>query len=74
MSLPQLSEAALDDAAQPLEDLEEHRRNVTDLGRTAEALRAMSSAYRNYAANEELHRLTDRTYRCCAPLPRPPQR
>ncbi|HVC30930.1 MAG TPA: TIGR02680 family protein [Steroidobacteraceae bacterium] len=60
-ALPQLSEAALDDAAQPLEDLEEHRRNVTDLGRTAEALRAMSSAYRNYARTE-LHRLTDRTH------------
>ncbi|MHB1872661.1 MAG: TIGR02680 family protein [Steroidobacteraceae bacterium] len=60
-ALPQLSEAALDDAAQPLEDLEEHRKNVTELGRTAEALRAMFSAYRNYARTE-LHRLTDRTH------------
>lgn len=59
-ALPQLSDAALDDAAQPLEDLEEHRRNVADLGRTAEALVAMSAAYRNYARTE-LHRLADRT-------------
>ncbi|MHB1548571.1 MAG: hypothetical protein ACYCX8_07525, partial [Acidimicrobiales bacterium] len=34
-ALPQLSEAALEDAAQPLDDLEEHRHNVDDLRRTA---------------------------------------
>jgi len=37
-ALPQLSDAALDDAAQPLEDLEEHRRNLADLRRTADTL------------------------------------
>ena len=59
-ALPQLSEAALDDAAQPLEDLEEHRRNVADLRRTADALDAIYATYRNYARTE-LHRLADRT-------------
>ena len=43
-ALPQLSEAALDDAAQPLEDLEEHRRNVTDLGRPPVDIRKLSRA------------------------------
>lgn len=59
-ALPQLSEAALDDAAQPLEDLEEHRRNVANLRATAEALAAMQAIYRNYARTE-LHRIADRT-------------
>jgi uncharacterized protein (TIGR02680 family) len=59
-ALPQLSEAALDDAAQPLEDLEEHRKNVADLRRTTEALGALHATYRNYARTE-LHRLADRT-------------
>ena len=58
-ALPQLSDAALDDAAQPLEDLEEHRRNVADLRSTAEALDAILAVYRNYARTE-LHRLADR--------------
>ncbi len=51
-ALPQLSEAALDDAAQPLEDLDEHRRNVHDLTRTADTLDALTSVYQSYAANE----------------------
>ncbi len=59
-ALPQLSDAALDDAAQPLEDLEEHRRNVADLRRTADVLDALYATYRNYARTE-LHRLADRT-------------
>lgn len=54
-ALPQLSEAALEDAAQPLEDLEEHRRNVEHLTRTAAALDALEAVYRNYARTE-LHR------------------
>ena len=55
-ALPQLSEAALEDAAKPLEDLEEHRRNVADLSRTAEALAAIQHVYRSYARTE-LHRI-----------------
>jgi energy-coupling factor transporter ATP-binding protein EcfA2 len=54
-ALPQLSETALDDAAQPLEDLEEHRRNVEDLTRTVTALDALDTVYRGYA-RAELHR------------------
>src|SRR5690606_7826261 len=59
-ALPQLSDAALDDAAQPLEDLEEHRKNVADLGQTADALDAIYTTYRNYARTE-LHRFAERT-------------
>jgi len=59
-ALPQLSDSALDDAAQPLEDLEEHRRNVAELARTAEALEAVHAMYQNYA-RAELHNLVDRT-------------
>lgn len=56
-ALPQLSEAALEDAAQPLEDLEEHRRNVAELSRTTEALAAIQDVYQSYARTE-LHRLS----------------
>ncbi len=59
-ALPQLSDSALDDAAQPLEDLEEHRRNVAELARTAEALDAVYAMYQNYA-RAELHNLVERT-------------
>lgn len=59
-ALPRLSEGALEDAAQPLEDLEEHRRIVTDLKRTAEALDAIQATYRNYARTE-LHRRAGQT-------------
>lgn len=59
-ALPQLSEAALDDAAQPLEDLDEHRRTVTDLARTHEALTAITGVYRSYA-RRELHQAAQTT-------------
>lgn len=59
-ALPQLSDTALDDAAQPLEDLEEHRRNVADLRATAETLAAIHAIYRNYARTE-LQESADRT-------------
>ena len=55
-ALPQLSEAALDDAAQPLEDLEEHRRNVQALARTSDTLRSLMQVYRGYASGELLRR------------------
>lgn len=54
-ALPRLSEAAIEDAAQPLEDLEEHRRNVENLQRTAAALEALASLYADYA-RAQLHR------------------
>ena len=57
-ALPQLSEGALDDAAQPLEDLEQHRRNVTELAKTATTLEALDTVFRAYA-RAELHRRAD---------------
>lgn len=65
-ALPQLSEAALADAAQPLEDLDEHRDNVASLRRTTEALAGLCNVYESYARSElrsrashaeELHRI-----------------
>ena len=56
-ALPQLSESALDDAAQPLEDLEEHRRNVEDLTTTSTTLDALAAVYQAYARTE-IHRRT----------------
>ena len=51
-ALPQLSEQALAEAAQPLDDLEEHRRNVGDLERTSEAIGSLLDVYRSYCASE----------------------
>jgi hypothetical protein len=51
-ALPQLSEQAIDDAAQPLEDLEEHRRNVTQLTATDETVQALAVAYGGYARSQ----------------------
>ena len=51
-ALPQLSEQALAEAAQPLDDLEEHRRNVTDLERTSEAIGGLLDVYGAYCADE----------------------
>ena len=51
-ALPQLSEQALADAAQPLDDLEEHRRNVAALERTSEAIDGLLEVYRAYCADE----------------------
>ncbi|GAA4885221.1 TIGR02680 family protein [Actinomycetospora straminea] len=48
-ALPPVPEDAVHDAAQPLEDLEDHRRNVTDLARTAEALDGAVETYTDYA-------------------------
>ncbi|MDT7741840.1 MAG: hypothetical protein QOE59_918, partial [Actinomycetota bacterium] len=48
-ALPPVPEDAVSDAAQPLEDLEDHRRNVTDLTTTAEALDSVVEVYADYA-------------------------
>ncbi|MCD2186366.1 TIGR02680 family protein [Actinomycetospora soli] len=48
-ALPPVPEDAVNDAAQPLEDLEDHRRNVTDLAATATALDAVVEVYTDYA-------------------------
>ena len=51
-ALPQLSEQALAEAAQPLDDLEEHRRNVASLERTSEAIDGLLDVYRAYCTDE----------------------
>lgn len=51
-ALPQLSEKALAEAAQPLDDLEEHRRNVADLERTTKAVRGLLDVYCSYCVND----------------------
>ena len=51
-ALPQLSEQALTEAAQPLDDLEEHRGNVAELSRTLDALRGLLTVYRAYCVDE----------------------
>ncbi|MCD2193036.1 TIGR02680 family protein [Actinomycetospora endophytica] len=48
-ALPPVPDDAVSDAAQPLEDLEDHRRNVTDLAATAEALDGVVEVYADYA-------------------------
>ena len=62
-ALPQLSEQALADAAQPLDDLEEHRRNVTDLERTVAAIDGLLDVYRAYCAADLRRRAADGTDR-----------
>ncbi len=54
-ALPNLSETALIEAARPLDDLDEHRRNVADLKTTATGLDGITRTYRNYAVTELQH-------------------
>ena len=51
-ALPQLSERAVEEAAQPLDDLEEHRRNVEDLARTMESVRGLLDVYSSYCTHD----------------------
>ena len=51
-ALPQLSEEALSEAAQPLEDLEEHRRNVAALEQTRDAVTGLLRVYRSYCEHD----------------------
>jgi energy-coupling factor transporter ATP-binding protein EcfA2 len=51
-ALPELSAQAVDEAARPLEDLDEHRRNVADLAATSAALEALVEIYRQYVGTE----------------------
>ncbi|PZS22700.1 MAG: hypothetical protein DLM60_03920, partial [Pseudonocardiales bacterium] len=48
-ALPPVPEDAVADAAQPLEDLEGHRHNVTALAKTDRALGSVLDTYRHYA-------------------------
>lgn len=56
-SLPQLSEHALAEAAQPLDDLDDHRRNVAELERTQAAVRGLLDSYRSYCLTDVHARL-----------------
>lgn len=58
-AMPNLSENALIEAARPLDDLDEHRRNVFDLGTTETALAAMAEVYRQYALSQISAELQD---------------
>ena len=51
-ALPHLSEQALTEAAQPLDDLEEHRRSVADLARTRDAVLGLLEVYRSYCGSD----------------------
>lgn len=58
-ALPQLSEEALAEAAQPLDDLEEHRRNVAELERTVAAIDGLLDVYRAYCVGDLRRRVTE---------------
>ncbi len=56
-ALPQVSEQALAEAAQPLDDLDEHRRGVAELARTLDAVRGLLEVYRSYCLSDLRQRL-----------------
>ncbi|MDA8355636.1 MAG: TIGR02680 family protein [Actinomycetota bacterium] len=56
-ALPKLSDLALAEAAQPLDDLDDHRRNVAELARTREAVDGLLAIYRAYCTHDLLGRL-----------------
>lgn len=58
-ALPQLSEQALAEAAQPLDDLEEHRRNVTALERSVAAIEGLLVVYRAYCVGDLRRRMNE---------------
>ena len=58
-ALPQVSEQALAEAAQPLDDLDEHRRSVAELARTLDAARGLLDVYRSYCLSDLRRRVAD---------------
>ena len=58
-ALPQVSEQALAEAAQPLDDLDEHRRSVAELARTLDAVRGLLDVYRSYCEGDLARRLDE---------------
>lgn len=58
-ALPQVSEQALAEAAQPLDDLDEHRRSVAELARTLDAVQGLLDVYRSYCLSDLRQRVTD---------------
>ena len=51
-ALPRISERALTEAAQPLDDLEEHRRSVAALAATLDAIRGLLDVYGSYCQSD----------------------
>ena len=51
-ALPQVSDQALAEAAQPLDDLDEHRRSVAELDKTLKAARGLLDVYRSYCLSD----------------------
>ena len=58
-ALPQVSDQALTEAAQPLEDLDEHRRSVAELARTLDAVTGLLDVYRSYCLVDLSERVAD---------------
>ena len=56
-ALPQVSEAALAEAAQPLDDLDEHRRSIAELARTLDAVQGLLNVYRSYCISDLRQRM-----------------
>lgn len=58
-ALPQLTDQALTEAAQPLEDLDEHRRSVAELAKTLDAVSGLLNVYRSYCIHDMAQRAKD---------------
>ena len=58
-ALPQVSEQALAEAAQPLDDLDEHRRSVAELARTLDAVQGLLDVYRSYCLSDLQSRVAE---------------
>ena len=58
-ALPRLSEEALLQAAQPLDDLEEYRHNAEELAKTLEAARGLLDVYRSYCLSDLRRRVAE---------------
>ena len=58
-ALPQLSEQALVEAAQPLDDLEDYRRNVAAVQRTVAAIDGLLAVYRAYCVADLRRRASE---------------
>ena len=58
-ALPQVSEQALAEAAQPLDDLDEHRRSVAELAKTLDAMSGLLDIYRSFSVSDLRRRVAE---------------
>ncbi|MDE0006175.1 MAG: TIGR02680 family protein [Rhodospirillaceae bacterium] len=58
-ALPQLTDQAVTQAAQPLDDLDEHRRTVAELAKTLDAVTGLLTVYRSYCTHDLALRIED---------------